>query len=228
MVKQKYKKCSAFTLAEVLVTLGIIGVVAAMTQPSVISSRYEKENIVRLEKFISTLSQAINLYKAKNECLANIGNCIVLGKDSRCENFEGIAAEMHIVDFATLQTKENKGWIPEKAYNYYGEEITGRYGGLSKTTIGDCAYLLPDGTTFSMDVNPRSFNIVVDVNGPKSPNRVGRDTFFVYVGNSWGGANVPQAYSFNNDIALYPGNDLRSYNDYKGICLMVPGGKKQM
>lgn len=51
-------KNKAFTLAEVLITLGIIGVVAAMTLPSVIGHYKEKETVVRLKHAYSVFSQA--------------------------------------------------------------------------------------------------------------------------------------------------------------------------
>ncbi len=54
------QKC-AFTLAEVLITLAVIGVVAAMTIPSLVQS-YKKSVVeTRLVKFYSTINQAINL-----------------------------------------------------------------------------------------------------------------------------------------------------------------------
>ena len=54
------RRC-AFTLAEVLVTLGIIGVVAALTLPSLIQN-YKKHVVeTRLQKFYSTMNQAIRL-----------------------------------------------------------------------------------------------------------------------------------------------------------------------
>lgn len=40
----------AFTLAEVLITLGIIGVVAAMTLPTVVNKYREKETVTKLKK----------------------------------------------------------------------------------------------------------------------------------------------------------------------------------
>ena len=46
----------AFTLAEVLITLGIIGVVAAMTMPTLIQKQNERETVVRLKKIHSVLS----------------------------------------------------------------------------------------------------------------------------------------------------------------------------
>lgn len=55
----------AFTLSEVLITLGIIGVVAALTIPVIISKIDERETIVHWKKMYSVLSQAY--IKAINE-----------------------------------------------------------------------------------------------------------------------------------------------------------------
>ena len=52
-------KSAAFTLAEVLVTLGIIGVVAAMTMPALIQNYRNQVVETRLKKFYSTMNQAI-------------------------------------------------------------------------------------------------------------------------------------------------------------------------
>lgn len=49
----------AFTLAEVLITLGIIGIVAAMTLPSIIQKNNNKVVETRLKKFYSAMNQAI-------------------------------------------------------------------------------------------------------------------------------------------------------------------------
>ena len=47
---------SGFTLAEVLITLGIIGVVAAMTMPSLITAKQEKATISTIKKNYSIFS----------------------------------------------------------------------------------------------------------------------------------------------------------------------------
>ncbi|MBS5802045.1 MAG: type II secretion system protein [Brachyspira sp.] len=52
---------SAFTLAEVLITLGIIGVVAAMTLPALVQSHTNKIVETRIAKFYSTINQAIKM-----------------------------------------------------------------------------------------------------------------------------------------------------------------------
>ena len=62
MIKKQKNKFCAFTLAEVLITLGIIGIVAALTIPSVIEGYKEKETVAKLKKVYSVLSQSYELY----------------------------------------------------------------------------------------------------------------------------------------------------------------------
>ena len=57
---------SAFTLAEVLITLGVIGVVAAVTMPTLIQN-YKKHVVeTRLAKFYTTINQAIQMSETVN------------------------------------------------------------------------------------------------------------------------------------------------------------------
>ena len=63
------KRKIAFTLAEVLITLGIIGVVMALTIPNAISSYKKKVLETRFEKLYSTLNQALVMSQVENgEC----------------------------------------------------------------------------------------------------------------------------------------------------------------
>ncbi len=64
-LSQRERVKHAFTLAEVLITLGIIGVVAAMTLPALITKYEKKVATVRLKKFYSSFSQAV--MQSKNE-----------------------------------------------------------------------------------------------------------------------------------------------------------------
>uniref|UniRef100_UPI004029BEED type II secretion system protein n=1 Tax=Candidatus Scatousia sp. TaxID=3085663 RepID=UPI004029BEED len=49
----------AFTLAEVLITLGIIGIVAAMTLPTVVNKYQERVTVTKVKKFYSLINQAL-------------------------------------------------------------------------------------------------------------------------------------------------------------------------
>lgn len=58
-----------FTLAEVLITLGIIGVVAAMTLPTIINNYQKQVTVNKLKKFYTVMTQAIKLEEAQNGSL---------------------------------------------------------------------------------------------------------------------------------------------------------------
>lgn len=62
----KTRKFVAFTLAEVLITLGIIGVVAAMTIPTLMTNMAKHATGVKVEKFYSTINQAVRLSSIDN------------------------------------------------------------------------------------------------------------------------------------------------------------------
>ncbi len=55
----------AFTLAEVLITLGVIGIVAAMTLPAVINNSRNKQLEAGLKRSYSLISQALDMYQAE-------------------------------------------------------------------------------------------------------------------------------------------------------------------
>ena len=61
------RRKAAFTLAEVLITIGIIGVVAAMTLPTLVNKYQQKQSIAQLQKVYSVLNQAFRRSEADNE-----------------------------------------------------------------------------------------------------------------------------------------------------------------
>ncbi len=67
--KNKYKSNSlkAFTLAEALLTLGVIGIVASMTLPTLIQSSQKKHYAAKAIKSYSVISQATIMMMAENE-----------------------------------------------------------------------------------------------------------------------------------------------------------------
>lgn len=68
-----------FTLAEVLITLGIIGIVTAMTLPTLIQRQQNIAHITALKKFYSVFNEGLNMMKVQTgcedtECLVFIGD----------------------------------------------------------------------------------------------------------------------------------------------------------
>lgn len=66
MLKYRIIRLRAFTLSEVLTTLGIIGIVAAMTMPMLIQKYKERETVIRVKKFYSVFSQAYSMAVLEN------------------------------------------------------------------------------------------------------------------------------------------------------------------
>ncbi|HIS81988.1 TPA: type II secretion system protein, partial [Candidatus Scatenecus faecavium] len=62
------KKNFAFTLSEVLITLGIVSVIAAMTLPSIIGNYKKKTYVTALQKFYTEFSQALQNSQADAGC----------------------------------------------------------------------------------------------------------------------------------------------------------------
>ena len=58
---------AGFTLAEVLITLGIIGAVAALTMPVLVGNYQKKQTVTKLKRAFSVLSQAILMSELDNE-----------------------------------------------------------------------------------------------------------------------------------------------------------------
>lgn len=181
----------AFTLSEILITLGIIGVLAAMTIPNMISSITEHQCVSGLLKFNSTLQQAVELWKQDIGCDDSAYNCLASQNlaDAQISNFDQIAKFMRVGD-SKLSGGTMAVWTPSSTLNYAGTGLQAfRFG-----SGGNGAFLLNDGAVFMVDVDPEGFWILVDVNGKRGPNRMGKDTFFFIVGYE----------NKKNDISYYP------------------------
>lgn len=59
---------NAFTFAEVMITITVIGVVAALTMPSIVKHYHEKEYVAQLQKSISQFEQAMQNIMFRYEC----------------------------------------------------------------------------------------------------------------------------------------------------------------
>lgn len=181
--KNKFRKAPAFTLAEILIVLGIIGVVASLTISTLIQSYQEKQMVAGLQKFNSTLQQAVQLWKQDIGCNLDAYTCLLQQglPDDKCSNFDQIEKFMKISQSAKL-IKSTTEWLPAQTLNYYGDNQSNPFTGVSKSSVNSCGYLMQDGTTFAFDADPSGFGIDVDVNGRKPPNRMGKDTFPLMLG----------------------------------------------
>jgi len=208
----------AFTLAEVLIVLGVIGVIAALTIPAVIENTQKQELVSGVIKFYSVMSQAVLSWKADIGCGDDAYSCLA-GQglpDNICSNFDQIGKFLSIIDSTGTATGlSSVSWLPDTSYLYSGTQVTGNgWGGLSNDTRG-CKYLLKDGMTLKLDPDITGFVIRFDINGKKPPNRVGKDIYILFIGEQAG--NDVHADLLNN----FQDAGLCGWNGANGAC--VPG-----
>ena len=61
-------KRKAFNFAEVMITIAVIGVVAALTMPGIVAHYHEKEYVSQLAKSLSQFEQAMQIIMFRHEC----------------------------------------------------------------------------------------------------------------------------------------------------------------
>lgn len=214
-------KKRAFTLAEVLITLTIIGVVAALTIPQIISYTYEKEAVTKVKKTYAILAQAVLLWQTENGCINDSKNC---SDNTAATISRGIAKYLNVVDSVYAPSNAQAlliPWLPTKTTLITGGSSTGlyqcNYPGIA-SSLGNqpaCNYfLLEDGTVVNISFSVfNSPNIVFDINGAKMPNRVGKDQFSTSLYSSG-----------NYYMSLNPYVSYNAAGGWLGICYISSSG----
>ncbi len=198
--------CKGFTLAEVLITLGIIGIVAAMTIPTLIKDYRRAVSIAKLKKTYSTLQQAIQRTVADN-----LGYSYVNFSDGNTQSMidwynyylkPNLRIQKDCFDEAGCWHKEGVTKMLNGNIALWDEGTKGIGGNIIVFRTFDNVYVNMDGaaasdivTHFGVNINAPGLVIHVDVNGDEGPNVIGRD-IFVFV--------------FNNRLLLPAGNDKTS------------------
>lgn len=163
-----------FTLAEVLITLGIIGVVAALTLPVVIQNYQKQVTVEGLKEVYSIFNQAIVNSELDN---GDYTEWDYTG-DSVGSNFFNKYLKQYLKGVTEVKTY--------KSYNVKALET--KYTG-DFWVAGSKKYALANGMIFSVRVNSYTGAnriktgavITVDINGERSPNRMGRDVFVMSI-----------------------------------------------
>lgn len=159
----KTYKHNGFTLAEVLITLGIIGVVAALTIPALINN-YKAARLK--SQFLKSYSTIQQVFKRMQDDGYSTDQKSYMDGNSYYKIFAKYIAG------ATVCNRQNP-----LCYDVYGKLM---YKGIHWSFLDDGQILLPDGTLLmfeNMVGNPWVM-VTIDLNGIKNPpNLEGYDTF---------------------------------------------------
>ena len=198
-------KKSAFTLAEVLITLGIIGVVAALTLPTVIQNYQKQVTVTKLKKAYSMLGQVAQKSIADNGAIDFVeGDLLDEGAVKKFFNtywlsyFKGVdvfpdGKKPYRLNGNTVFYKHVGGLLDST--NVYTAYSAGRIFFNTADGISYYVYIVKwinnkyndKGELISQDAAYDSKQMVyVDLNGIKPPNTFGKDAFVFYVDFSKG------------------------------------------
>ena len=197
------KKKQAFTLAEVLITLGIIGVVAAMTIPTLIQNYQKKVWTTQLQKTVSMLENGFKLAMAEDEVMELENTKLIqsMGENGSSQDNDAFFNELkkyfkiikikesgfdEYGGYKSLSGKDLLGYGDGLSNGIYFADgsllILGTYSHINKRNTEDCNNIKLLGGNVCEMFNSDYFDI--DVNGDKGPNQFGRDRFRFELGNN--------------------------------------------
>ena len=162
------KKKAAFTLAEVLITLGIIGVVAAMTLPTLIANYQKKVVETRLISFYSKINQAYRMSYAEN------GDTVDWVETDKNYSYSEIVAWLEKYLFPYMK--------PLKVYD------------CTQSTPVVCVYMR-DGSLYSFAIDGEGQDVSLYINGKREKNP--RNHFqFQFSKRKYGGSTTKNSINF--------------------------------
>lgn len=202
---------AAFTLAEVLIVIGIIGIIAEMTIPALINNIDDQVTLVALKKEASVIQEAIAMAKNDNGEIDYWYTPPGGGND-----FSAAPSAVNAILSKYLKLSVNcdtASGCMAPGYKVFSNTWVRTINLDSSSSYSKM--ILADGSSLAFDIasggsaNIQVINFYIDVNGLKGPNRIGYDTFaFLATGelinyNLHPGVLAPRGYDVTNgDLAL--------------------------
>lgn len=224
------RKYLAFTLAEVLITLGIIGIIAQMTIPTLMQSTEKQVEVTQLKKFYDVFGQGMKTYMVNQGC--NDLQCTGIFQGSRSDGTwdANMVAAMKTVFNVTKSCEsytsgcgETTRYLDKTPYIngtfdlfYYGATFQSADGFIFMvydTDATNCGFT----TTSSSKYNGGCGQVYVDINGFKKPGIWGRDLFMFYIGRD--GSIFPNGGSETAKLQSEPYESSSTYwKNYPAGC----------
>lgn len=224
-----------FTLAEVLITLGVIGVVAAMTIPTLISNYQKRQYVTQLKKDYSLFQQGLKQYMA-TQGVTSLGDTdlydgttsIYVANTARQTSVDNIMKSL----FKTIKTCKQGDDSCKIGYNYleYSDPDPQYYfnNAYNFYTVDGTCYGVALATSCTPNYNRAGpmkalcGSIYIDINGTKKPNKIGRDLFLFYLGHDGtlfpdGGIASAMYIANSTDPAVYSGGCWQADSSLCGI-----------
>ena len=163
-----------------LITLVIIGVVAALTIPNLMQKYTEQTTVKKVQKFYSTLSNAYSLAMKENGPVSGWG--LTSWDEVSALKIYNLLFEPYFKIAKNCGTRNNAQGkcIIHAEYKELNNNLTNNFGlqwAYYKVVLDDGAAVWFRGTPYN------NLGVFYDVNGIKEPNQLGRDTFMFVIDN---------------------------------------------
>lgn len=174
----KQLKSNAFTLAEVLITLGIIGVVAALTIPALLTNLNHIKLQSQFKEGYSILARMVKEYNADDE-RGNLNNDQSLYKSfikyfnsvTDCGDANTVAVDTQYC--ITRRTSDSSKFNNDDKYTNYSKTTDS----INTVPLDDGQFYLQNGMLITFDISGTK-KVSIDINGKsQKPNAWGHDLF---------------------------------------------------
>lgn len=200
--KSSTKSFFAFTLSEVLLTIGIIGVIAALTIPIIVNKIDTIQRNTQVEKMYSLVNNALYAIKADNS-----GTLLGLFPDATTA-MNLLAGQLKYSKLCNNVVSD--GCMPSGTIKYLKGGGSWNYSNSAAIVLntGNIIWIYKDFATNgwaqcnSTDIisQPYCFMLEIDINGSKQPNQLGVDVFEFFVTKDLLTPQTPQTRIYaNND-----------------------------
>ena len=182
---------NAFNFSEVMIAIGVIGVVAALTMPGIVAHYHQKEYVTQLQKSLSQFEQAMQIIMFRHECTDILCTGAFDGTSSDAEWNKKF--EKEITNSIKIKKKKKNGTAmqPELESAPLKPEKTKLSIQADWRSTAGFKFMLPDGTMFLViPKNGQNFTfptlstiknicaeVTIDVNSLRRPNQYGRDLY---------------------------------------------------
>jgi len=166
-------------LAEVLITLAIIGVIAAITIPSIVANHQKTALEAQFAKSYRTLSQAVSLAIAEHGDISSWdweNNTTAETRDKFVKTY--FSPYLNIIKYCPSDNSV-KGCFSDDDYLYLNGTKMGNINNeqFPKALLADGSSVKFTFMSECMTDNNRCLGVQIDINGSKKPNAYGRDLF---------------------------------------------------
>lgn len=209
-------------MAEVLITLGIIGIIAAITIPMIIAKYQDKVLESQNKKAQSILANGFKLMMAHEE-VTEFGYTEIMG----CTSKECVQEKIRKVFAVLAEIKDDSQFVPAmyKFSNGNEQQVWQNNEELFYS------FITVDGMFFGIKTfieGERSLTIIADINGSKNPNRGGKDLCQFTMSDS--GVIISQCSAMSNyapvsgDEDTEAGDDVEVPPEDNEACRKPPSG----